>query len=755
MLKVPVSPTLTPHPPNEVNGGVNQEVARGTPQGARLLSSLRSRLVLGSATFIFVVLGLLGLFRPLDDFAWDTWTRLTPALKEPAIIIVAIDEDSLERYGRLGTWDRGLYGQAVSNLLEAGAKKVGVDVFFPERTPQDAALAPTFQDSRVVLADAVQYGERVRRNPAFAKANYGLVLVPSSREGTIRRSQLAYTVAEGKLERSLAAALLNFPLSSLNTTATQMRYAGPPGSSFQSLSFKDVVAGNFRYADVQDRLVLIGVTATGLERDQLLTPYLEAGRFALAYGAPLPASGVEVQAQILHTALRGGFLELPPMLWVLLSAVLLVLLTLRPLGLPFSVGLSVFTLLLSYTLHRLHFSLPPGALTLCFPLALALHSVLALREAAERVELQLRRMGETQALGHAPLLGRLELLERVEQRLALERQQLDLLIGNVEQPLFLTDLFGRVLVSNLAGQELLRPGEKLLEVLPERLRLDPEHFNLLEVLVGAGRLEQFTPEGVLTLSRVSQAGKTVAVVGMFTRADRWAGVSVRQDQSAEDLIHTLRSSLTSLLGFMQYLEEIQEGGSNEILNLMLLEGRRMSGTLDRHLSLGQTREEFPLERLDLAALVRRVSGTLAPLFERRAVTLHLELPPRLSAQGDEKALCRVILCLLDNAVRYSAVGAEVWLTLKQKGKGVLLEVRDIGLGISETDQGRIFSRHYRTDEARACGAEGKGMSLWNARELVRAHGGDVQVASQPGQGSTFTVTFPLYNEHSSGSELTA
>ena len=727
MLRPPPTPVSTP-----------------LPSSARALDLRGSRLTLAGAAMLFIVLGILGLFRPLDDLSWDTWTRLTPASFEPDIVLVQIDEASLERYGRLGNWDRKLYGQAVSNLLEAGAKKVGLDVFFPERTPQDAAIAPTLEDRRVVLADAVQYGERIKRNPSLGAAHYGLVLVPSSREGTIRRSQLAFSF-KNQLEQSLAAALLDLPDSHLNTTSTQIRYAGPPGSSFRRLSFADVVAGNFRYAEVQNRLVLIGVTATGLERDQLLTPYLERGQ---VYGAPLPAPGVEVQAQILHTQLRGGFLELPYALALLLGAALMVLLTLRPLTLPLTLGLSTLTLALSYGLHRLNVSLPPAALTLCFPLALALHSVLALREAARRVEGQLRRMGEGQVPRHAPLMGRLELLERVEQRLALERQQLDLLIGNVEQPLFLTDLFGTVLVSNPVGQELLRPGERLADVLPQRLRLDPEDFNLLEVLAGSGRLEQVTPEGVLTLSRVSQGGRAVAMVGMFTRADRWAGISVRQDQSTEELVHSLRTSLTSLLGFIQYLEETSEGSGSEILSLMLLEGRRMSSTLERQVSLERSHEDSSLERLDLAALVRRVSGTLAPAFEKRNIALKLELPPRLSVQADDKALCRVVLCLLDNAARYSRDDTEVWLTLKQRGSQALLEVSDSGLGISQADQGRIFSRHYRTDEARARSVEGNGMSLWTAKELVRAHGGDLLVSSTLGEGSTFTVVLPLQSQRS-------
>ena len=750
MPRLPTHPVTSPQTSSSALGSQ----ALGVPLGVRALGVRGSLVTLLSAALLFVVLGLLGLFRPLDDLSWDTWTRLTPAATEPDIVLVQIDEASLERYGRLGNWDRSLYGQAISNLLEAGAKKVGVDEFFPERTPQDAAIAPVFENRRVVLADAVQYGERIKRNPSFKAAHYGLVLVPSSREGTIRRAQLAFSLASSsggppgnQLEPSLAAAMLDLPRSSLSTAPTQIRYAGPPGSSFRRLSFADVVAGNFRYAEVQNRLVLIGVTATGLERDQLLTPYLERGQI---YGAPLPAPGVEVQAQILHTQLRGGFLELPYVLALLLGAALLILLALRPLSLPLTLGLSLLTLALSYGLHRLNISLPPAALTLCFPLALALHSVLALREAAGRVEAQLRRMGQGQVPRHAPLMGQLELLERVEQRLALERQQLDLLIGNVEQPLFLIDLFGTVLVSNPVGQELLRPGERLAEVLPRRLRLGPEDFNLLEVLFGSGRLEQVTPEGVLTLTRVSQGNKAVAMVGMFTRADRWAGIAVRQDQSTEELVHSMRTSLTSLLGFMQYLEETTEGSSNEILSLMLLEGRRMSSTLERQTSLERTREDSSLERLDLAALVRRVSGTLAPAFEKRNIVLKLELPPRLSVQADDKALCRVVLCLLDNATRYSSVDTEVWLTLKQRGSQALLEVSDCGLGISQADQGRIFSRHYRTDEARARSVEGNGMSLWTAKELVRAHGGDLLVSSTLGEGSTFTVVLPLQSQRLRG-----
>lgn len=108
--------------------------------------------------------------------------------------------------------------------------------------------------------------------------------------------------------------------------------------------------------------------------------------------------------------------------------------------------------------------------------------------------------------------------------------------------------------------------------------------------------------------------------------------------------------------------------------------------------------------------------------------------------GDSTRLQRVIANLLDNAVKFTAPGGEVVLSIRATSTNALLSLRDSGAGIDRGDISRIFDRFYRGDRSRSTPGNGLGLSF--ALAIVRAHGGDIAVESSPGKGSTFTVRLP-------------
>ncbi|MGH9559195.1 MAG: ATP-binding protein, partial [Bryobacteraceae bacterium] len=108
--------------------------------------------------------------------------------------------------------------------------------------------------------------------------------------------------------------------------------------------------------------------------------------------------------------------------------------------------------------------------------------------------------------------------------------------------------------------------------------------------------------------------------------------------------------------------------------------------------------------------------------------------------GNQAALHRLFLLLLDNAVKYSRDGGEVRLTLDRAGARFAVAIQDFGEGIAEADLPHIFKRFYRTGRAGG-GGHGHGLGLSLAQSIVRAHGGEIQVDSQEGEGSTFRVLF--------------
>jgi PAS domain S-box-containing protein len=109
---------------------------------------------------------------------------------------------------------------------------------------------------------------------------------------------------------------------------------------------------------------------------------------------------------------------------------------------------------------------------------------------------------------------------------------------------------------------------------------------------------------------------------------------------------------------------------------------------------------------------------------------------------DAGKLYQVFLNLLDNAIKYSDPGAQVYVSLEEEGPSVLVKIQDTGVGIPEEDLPQLFERFYRVDKARSRATGGSGLGLSITRELVELHGGEVSVESEVGVGSTFEVRLP-------------
>lgn len=146
--------------------------------------------------------------------------------------------------------------------------------------------------------------------------------------------------------------------------------------------------------------------------------------------------------------------------------------------------------------------------------------------------------------------------------------------------------------------------------------------------------------------------------------------------------------------------------------------------------------------VEISATLRELIDHFEPVAVQRGVTIRPELNGGVKVQADQGRLRQLFLILLDNAVRYSAEGGEVTVSVARHNGRAAVTVVDTGIGISHKDLPHIFERFYRADKARSRESGGSGLGLAIAKWIADVHRGDIVVRSAPGVGTKVTVTFP-------------
>jgi two-component system OmpR family sensor kinase len=218
-------------------------------------------------------------------------------------------------------------------------------------------------------------------------------------------------------------------------------------------------------------------------------------------------------------------------------------------------------------------------------------------------------------------------------------------------------------------------------------------------------------------------------------------------QFSADASHELQTPLTILKGEMEVAlrsprspEEYQgvlESGLEEIDRIShLVEGLLLLARADA----GVLR--LDLRSVELKELLQEIYEQMKVVANDHSVSLQTASMEAVSIQGDREHLRRLLLNVVDNAIKYTPAGGSVTLSLQHDGEWALLKISDTGIGLSQEEQERIFSRFHRATEARSRDEKGVGLGLSIARSVAEAHGGRIQVESTPGQGSTFAVFLP-------------
>lgn len=340
--------------------------------------------------------------------------------------------------------------------------------------------------------------------------------------------------------------------------------------------------------------------------------------------------------------------------------------------------------------------------------------------------------------------------------LSAERDHLRRILDRMSEGVMVVGADGKALLVNPAFFELFGiPERDVRGSAPLELIRQPGLARLIESTLGNGRsateeVEVAHPESrslAVTSASLGSAAGAVLVARDTTDSARLA--RMRQDFVA-NVSHELKTPLAAIRG---YAETLADGAledpdaARRFVGRIEAQCRRLQAIVEDLLTLSQleSRGGDPTDLfapLALPPLIERSVHWVAPSAREHEVEIQTRDLEPLEVLGNAVGLERLIVNLLDNAVKYNRPGGTVQVRLRGVGEEVILEIEDTGIGISPEAQPRIFERFYRVDKGRSRVEGGTGLGLAIVKHIAHTHKGRVEVESREGKGSIFRVALP-------------
>ncbi|KEO84975.1 ATP-binding protein [Tumebacillus flagellatus] len=344
---------------------------------------------------------------------------------------------------------------------------------------------------------------------------------------------------------------------------------------------------------------------------------------------------------------------------------------------------------------------------------------------------------------------------------AQEKDKLEAILEHMSDGVVAIGSDGRILLANAAAAKLLgadHPDQLLEQPMNSVIVLtssdgDGETDTASELLTGEHEFTLSNPSGRILhayaasfRSSIEQRG-AVIVLRDVTEQER-------EDRARRDFVanvsHEIRTPLTTI---KSYIEALEDGAvdspshARKFLSVIHTETDRMVRMVSDLLQLSRLdsgRESWKFVTHNLRELVQNACFRFAMQLQRREVSLAFEVPSNLSVAVDADKLDQVFDNLISNAIKYTPDGGRIRvIAYRPSGKFILVQVVDTGIGIPKHDLPQIFTRFYRVDKARSRAAGGTGLGLSIARQIVEAHGGQIQIDSEEGKGTTVSFTLPV------------
>ncbi|MGA9225102.1 MAG: ATP-binding protein [Mesobacillus sp.] len=338
-----------------------------------------------------------------------------------------------------------------------------------------------------------------------------------------------------------------------------------------------------------------------------------------------------------------------------------------------------------------------------------------------------------------------------------QQDRLTTLIENMGSGLILIDSRGYINLINRPYREIFSvdPSAYLYKLYYEVI----EHEEISQMVEEIFMTEQKVRKQVVLPLEIERRHFEVYGVPIIGTNNVWKGILLvfhditelkKLEQMRKDFVanvsHELKTPITSIKGFSETLLDgaMHDKGTLEaFLDIILKESDRLQVLIQELLDLSKIEQhgfKLTVGKVDLLKGITDVLEILRGKAEEKDITLVLgQISENMVIEGDPDRIKQVFINLVSNAITYSPNHGTITISLFDKKDMVSIEVQDSGIGIEKSEIPRIFERFYRVDKARSRNSGGTGLGLAIVKHIVEAHKGNIEVTSDVGKGTTFTI----------------
>jgi PAS domain S-box-containing protein len=345
-----------------------------------------------------------------------------------------------------------------------------------------------------------------------------------------------------------------------------------------------------------------------------------------------------------------------------------------------------------------------------------------------------------------------------------ERSRLRTIIGAMADGVLVANLEGRLVLWNTSSVKMLKSkgfdiagehleyyisNEPLIAAIKEVLNSEDKDFSMISREIPA------QDEKVILMANIApvrdESGKILGAVTVLRDITKLKEINKIKSQFVSMVAHELRAPLAAIKGWLEVVLSGEGGGDAEQNKQWLTRAMDRADSLlamvndllvINRMETGKVAQK--METVQINDIIKKIVDFLKPAAEKQKVTLNTELSEKLpSIQADIRDMEKLFTNLISNAVKYNKEKGSVLVEGKVEGSYLCYRIKDSGIGISPENLPRIFDDFYRSDDERTKKISGTGLGLTIAKKIVNSHFGHIDVESQPGKGSVFSVRLPL------------